>query len=66
MTRARRAPMDRRSQGPTDRVETGILQSKDRNAAHEAATAAQLARVALIVSAMAFALALLGLFLPIH
>ncbi len=58
--------MDRRSQRPTDLTETGILQSENEDAAREAATAAQLARVALIVSAMAFALALLGLFLPIR
>lgn len=55
--------MDKGSQRPADLEETGILQSEDENAAREAA---QLARVALIVSAMAFALALLGLFLPIR
>jgi len=39
--------------------------NEDEGAAGEARRASQLARVALIVSAMAFALAVLGLFLPI-
>jgi len=37
----------------------------ERETAKEAARAAQLARVALIISAMSIALAILGLFLPI-
>lgn len=38
---------------------------EDPGGAGEARTASQLARVALIVSAIAFALSVLGLFLPI-
>jgi len=41
------------------------MNEDEESAAAEARAAAQLARVALIVSAMAFALAVLGLFLPI-
>ncbi len=42
------------------------MEDDKKEAAREAVTAAQLARVALIVSAMAFALSVLGLFLPIR
>ena len=41
------------------------MNREEEGAAANARAAAQLARVALIVSAMAFALAVLGLFLPI-
>ena len=41
------------------------MNGDDDDALAQARQAAQLARVALIVSAMAFALAILGLFLPI-
>lgn len=41
------------------------MNEDEEGAATDARAAAQLARVALIVSAMAFALAVLGLFLPI-
>ena len=41
------------------------MDNNEEEARAEARRASQLARVALIVSAMAFALAVLGLFLPI-
>jgi hypothetical protein len=41
------------------------MDNNEEGALAEARRASQLARVALIVSAMAFALAVLGLFLPI-
>lgn len=49
--------------GPT---EAEIIEEDEKDAAREAAGAAQIARVALIVAAMAFALSVLGLFLPIR
>ena len=43
----------------------GCSVNEEKEVLAEARQAAQLARVALIVSAMAFALAILGLFLPL-
>ena len=51
---------------PPGRCRPEFILEREEKAAAEAREAAQLARVALIVSAMAFALAVLGLFLPIR